>query len=118
MVSAAAFASAYAVALRGAPVVDPDLVRVLPPMGRLLLLFGAGFAGLFLVLAASVVILQTAVFPRWLAWLGVVAAIALLFDVIYLNILPFWLWVFIASIVMLARRQKTATEETATTAAA
>jgi hypothetical protein len=119
MVSAAAFASvAYAVALRDAPVVDPDLVRVLPPMGRLLLLFGAGFAGLLLVLAASVVILQTAVFPRWLAWLGLATAIALLFDVIYLNILPFWVWVFIASIVMLMRRQKTATQETAGTTAA
>jgi hypothetical protein len=113
MVSAAALASvAYAIALRDAPVSDPDLVRVLPPMGGLLLLLGGGFAGLLLLLAASVVIFRTGVFPRWLAWLGIVAAIALLFDVIYGNILPFWVWVFIASIVMLMRR-----EETATTAA-
>ena len=110
MVSAAALASvAYAIALRDAPVSDPDLVRVLPPMGGLLLLLGAGFAGLLLLLAASAVILRTGVFPRWLAWLGILAAIALLFDVIYLNILPFWVWVFIASIVMLVRRGKTAT---------
>jgi hypothetical protein len=110
MVSAAALASvAYAIALRDAPVSDPDLVRVLPPMGGLLLLLGGGFAGFLLLLAASVVILQTGVFPRWLAWLGILAAIALLFDVLYLNILPFWVWVFIASIVMLVRRGKTAT---------
>jgi hypothetical protein len=38
-----------------------------------------------------------------------VAAIALLFDVLYLNILPFWGWVFIASIVMLVRRREKAT---------
>jgi Domain of unknown function (DUF4386) len=113
MVSAAAFASvAYAVELRDAPVSDPDLVRVLLPMGRLLLLLGGGFAGGLVVLAASVAILRTGVFPRWLAWLGIVAAIALLFAVVYGNILPFWVWVFIASIVMLMRR-----EETATTAA-
>jgi hypothetical protein len=113
MVSAAALASvAYAIELRDAPISDPDLVRVLPPMGGLLLLLGGGFAGLLLLLAASVVIFRTGVFPRWLAWLGIVAAIALLFDVIYGNILPFWVWVFIASIVMLMRR-----EETATTAA-
>jgi hypothetical protein len=119
MVSAALFASvAYVVALRGAPVTDPDLVRVLPPLGRLVLLLPGGFAGLLLLLAASVVILQTGVLPRWLAWLGIVAAIALLLDVIYLNILPFWLWVFIASIVMLTRRAKMATKETATAAAA
>jgi hypothetical protein len=81
-------------------------VRVLPPMGRLLLLLGAGFAGLLLLLAASVVILRTAVLPKWLGWLGIVAAIALLFDLIYLNILPFWVWVFIASIVMLMQREE------------
>ena len=110
MVSAATFASvAYAIELRDAPVSDPELVRVLLPMGGLLLLLGAGFAGLLLLLAASAAIFRTGVFPRWLAWLGIVAAIALLFDVIYLNILPFWVWVFIASIVMLVRREEMAT---------
>jgi hypothetical protein len=109
MVSAAVTAAvAYAVELRDAPVTDPDLVRVLPTTGRLLLLLGAGFAGLLLVLAASVVILRTGVFPRWLAWLGIVAATVLLFDVVYRNILPFWLWVFIVSSVMLMRRETTA----------
>jgi hypothetical protein len=113
MVSAAALASvAYAIELRDAPISDPDLVRVLPPMGGLLLLLGGGFAGLLLVLGASVAIFQTGVFPRWLAWLGIVAAIVLLFDVIYLNIFPFWVWVFIASIVMLMRREETAATAT------
>ena len=105
MVSAAAFAAvANAISLRHAPVGDIDLVRVLPPMGRLLLLLGGGFAGALVLLAAAVVILGTGVFPRWLAWLGIVAAIALLVDVLYRNILPFWGWVLIASVVMLVRR--------------
>jgi hypothetical protein len=106
MVAAAAFASvAYAVKLRHAPVSDVDLVRVLPPMGRLLLLLGGGFAGILVLLAASVVILRTGVFARWLGGLGIVAAIVLLFDVTYLNIFPFWTWVFIASVVMLMRHR-------------
>jgi hypothetical protein len=110
MVSAVTFAAvAYAVGFRDAPVSDPDLVRVLLPMGLLILLLGGGFSGLLVILSASVVIFRTGVYPRWLAWLGIVAAIALLFDVIYLNILPFWVWVFIASIVMLMRREETAT---------
>jgi hypothetical protein len=110
MVSAVTFASVpYAIELRDAPISDPDLVRVLLPMGLLLLLLGGGFAGLLVVLAASVAIFRTGVFPRWLAWLGIVAAIALLFDLIYLNILPFWVWVFIASVVMLMRQKETAT---------
>jgi uncharacterized membrane protein SirB2 len=99
---------AYAIRWRGAPVSDADLVRVLPPLGRLLLLLGGGFAGVILLLAASVVILRTGVFGRWLGWLGIAAAIVLLFDVVYLDISPFWVWVGIASIVMLARRGETA----------
>jgi hypothetical protein len=111
--SAAAFAAvAYAVGLRDAPVSDPDLVRVLPEMAWMILLLGGGFAGLFLVLMASVVIFQTRVLSRWLAWLGFVVAIVLLFDVIYVNIVPFLVWVLAASIVLLMRR-----EETTTTAA-
>jgi len=55
---------------------------------------------------------QASVFPRWLAWLGIVVAIVLFFDVIYVNIVPLLVWVLAASIVLLMRR-----EETATTAA-
>jgi hypothetical protein len=106
MTSAAGYAAvAFAIELRDALVSDPDVVRVLPAMAGLLLLLGGGFAGILLLLAASVVIYQTGVLPRWLAWLGIVAAIALLFDVIYLNILPFWAWVFVASVVLLMRRE-------------
>jgi hypothetical protein len=113
MVSAAAFAAvAYAVELRGATVSDPDFVKVLPQMAWMILLLGAGFAGLLLVLTTSILSLRTGVLPRWLAWLGIVVAIALLFDVIYISIGPFLLWVLLASIVLLLRR-----EEPATTAA-
>jgi hypothetical protein len=105
MVSAATFASvAYATGVRSAPVTSPDLVRVLPPMGRLILLLGGGFSGLLLLLATAALILRTAVYPKWLGWLAIVAAIVLLFDLVYLTIFPFWGWVFIASVVMLIRR--------------
>ena len=110
MASAVAFAAvAYAVGLRGATVSDPDCVRVLPQMAWMILLLGAGFAGLLLVLTASILSLQTGVLPRWLAWLGVVVAIVLLFDVIYVNIVPLLIWVLAASIVLLMRRQETST---------
>ena len=110
MVSAAAYASvAFAVELSDAPVSDPDLVRVLPSLGGLLLLVGGGFAGSLLLVAASAAILRTGVLPRWLAWLGIVGAIVLLFDLAYLNIFPLWVWVFIASVVMLKRREPSAT---------
>ncbi|HET6937749.1 MAG TPA: hypothetical protein VFI19_04060, partial [Nocardioides sp.] len=105
MGSAAAYAAVpYSVAWRDAPVTDTDLVRVLPPLGRLALLLGGGFSGIVLIVAAAAVILKTGVFPRWLAWLGIALSIVLLFDVVYVTIWPFWLWVLIASFVMLARR--------------
>jgi hypothetical protein len=117
MVSAVEFSAvAYAVELRNAPVSNPDFVRVLPPMGRLLLLLGGGFTGILLLLATAAAILQTGILPRWLAWLGILAAVVLLFDVIYLTIFPLWGWVLIASVVMLARQEKNATEKAATIA--
>jgi Domain of unknown function (DUF4386) len=110
MASAVAFAAvAYAVAFRDATVSDPDFVKVLPQMAWMILLLGAGFAGLLLVLTASIVSLRTGVLPRWLAWLGIVMAILLLFDVLYVNIVPLLVWVLAASIVLLMRRGETAT---------
>jgi hypothetical protein len=107
MVSAVGFSAvAYAVELRDAPITDPDLVRALPAAGGWLLLLGGGFAGLLVLLAVAGASLRTGVYPRWLGWLGIVAAIALLFDIVYLNILPFWVWVFIAAIVMLRQPEE------------
>jgi hypothetical protein len=109
-VSAATLAAvAYAVRFSDAPVSDPDLVRVLPQLGSLLLLLGGGFAGILLVLATSALIIRTRVLPRWLAWLGIPVAIALVVDVTYMNILPFVGWVLVASIALLLRQEETAT---------
>ena len=109
-VSAVALAAvAYSVGLAGAPVSDPDLVRILPQLGSLLLLLGGGFAGILLVLATSMLILRTRVLQRWLAWFGILVAIALVFDVTYVNILPLVAWVLFTSITLLMRQDETAT---------
>jgi len=109
-VSAATLAAvAYAVEFSGAPVSDPDIVRVLPQLGSLLLLLGGGFAGIFVLLATSALIFRTRVLPRWLAWLGILVAPGLLVDVTYMNILPFVGWVLVASIALLMRQGETAT---------
>jgi Domain of unknown function (DUF4386) len=108
--SAVALASvAYAVEFSDAPVSNPDLVRVLPSLGALLLLLGGGFAGILLLLATSTLIFRTGVLPRWLAWFGILVAIALIFDVTYGNIVPLLAWVVGASIVLLRRQDETAT---------
>jgi hypothetical protein len=110
-ISAATLASvAYAVEFSDAPITNPDVVRVPLQLGSFVLLLGGGFAGILLVLTTSVLAFRTGVLPRWLAWLGIPVAIALLVDVGYMNILPFVGWVLVASIVLLRRREETATD--------
>jgi formate/nitrite transporter FocA (FNT family) len=59
MASGVTFAAvAYAVGLRDATVSDLDFVKVLPQMAWMILLLGAGFAGLLLVLTASILSMQ------------------------------------------------------------
>jgi hypothetical protein len=109
-VSAATLASvAYAIEFSDARVTNPDLVTALPSLGGLLLLLGGGFAGILLLAATSILIFRTGVLPRWLAWLGIIVAAALVVDVTYVNILPLVGWVGVASIVLLKRREATAT---------
>jgi hypothetical protein len=109
-VSATSLAAvAYAVEFADASLSDPDLVRVLPQVGSLLLLLGGGFVGILVVLATSILTFRTSVLPRWLAWLGIPVAIALVVDVTYMNILPFVAWVLVASIALLMRQDETAT---------
>lgn len=101
-------AVAGAVEFRDAPITEPDLVRTLPQMGYAMMLLGGGFAALVLVLTTSIISLQTAVFPQWLAWLGIVAAIVLLFAVIFLPMIALLVWVLAVSIVLLMQRDETA----------
>ena len=58
-----------------------------------------------MLLATSVLIFRTGALPRWLAWFGIVVAIALVFDVTYMNIVPLLAWVVGASIVLLRRHE-------------
>jgi hypothetical protein len=109
-VSAATIASvAYAIEFADVRITNPDLVTVLPSLGGLLLLLGGGFAGILSLVATSILIFRTGVLPRWLAWLGIVVAASLVVDVTYVNILPFVGWVGVASVVLLRRREETAT---------
>lgn len=109
-VSAAALASvAYAVEFSDGRVSNPDLVTVLPSLGGLLLLLGGGFAGILLLAATSILIFRTGVLPRWLGWFGIIVAVSLVFDVVYVNIVPLLAWVVGASIVLLIRQHETAT---------
>jgi hypothetical protein len=77
-----------------------DIARYLPSVGfGAILLFGA-FGAIALIDAASVVIMRTGILPKWLAWLGFVAAVVLLFAVVFLPMVALPIWVLATSIVL------------------
>jgi hypothetical protein len=84
----------------GTPLSNADVARFLPSLGfGMILLFGM-FGAIALIDAVSIVILRTGVMPRWLAWLGFVCAIALLFGVVFLPMIALPIWLIATSVVL------------------
>jgi hypothetical protein len=83
--------------------INPELMRVLPDLGYPLLLLGGMFAAIAMIDAASVLIVRTAVLPKWIGWYGFVAAVGLLFSAFFIPVILFVLWVLFVSIALLRR---------------
>jgi hypothetical protein len=91
--------------------VDPQIARLLFDQGNLTL---ANLWVMFAPLAASagLVALRTAMLPRWLAWLGIVTAVALIAvravwadtDVWYIPFGFYYLWLAATSVVLVRQR--------------
>jgi hypothetical protein len=84
----------------GEPLSNADLGRFLPQVGDVAILLFAMFRAIALIDAASIVILRTGILPRWLAWLGFVCAIVLLFGVVFIPMIAFPIWLLAVSIVL------------------
>jgi hypothetical protein len=84
--------------------IDPSLMRIIPQLGFGLLLIFGGIAAATCIAAASWAILRTAALPAWLGWLGLLAAIALLFAVIFLPLIALPIWVLAASVALWMQR--------------
>jgi hypothetical protein len=88
-----------------------DLGRFLPSVGfGSILLFGM-FGAIALIDATSVVIMRTGVLPRWLAWLGFICGVVLLFGVIFLPVIALPVWLIAASVVLFRQPDLTAGSE-------
>src|SRR5436190_20288148 len=91
LVWAGAFALAAVpagISFGGEPAVsNADVARFLPQMGFGSILLGGMFGASALIAATSIVTLRTGVLPRWLAYLGLVCSIALLFGVFFVPML-------------------------------
>jgi hypothetical protein len=92
-----------------------DVGRYLPSAGfGAILLFGM-FGAIALIDATSVVIWRTGVLPRWLAWLGFICGVVLLFGVIFLPMIALPVWLIAASIALYRRSEGGTTGATAGT---
>jgi len=76
-----------------------DIARFVPSIGfGAILLFGA-FGAIALIDATSIVAMRSGSLPNWFAWLGFVAAVVLLFAVIFLPMIALPIWLLAASYV-------------------
>jgi hypothetical protein len=102
MVAAACFASiAGDITFGNEKFVSVDGARFIPELGYPILLIGGAFAAIAMIDMASVLIVRTGMFPKWIGWFGFFAAIALLFAVIFIPMLALLLWVLFVSVAML-----------------
>jgi hypothetical protein len=93
--------------------VDPGNVNFQFDLSTHEMVTGAGF-GLFifhlvlagaLVAATSVVSIRTTVFPKWLGWVGMLLALALVFPLVsFFALWAFWAWVVVIVILLLMGR--------------
>ena len=72
----------------------------IPHQGYSALIFGL-LAAALAVASASLAIMRTEVYPRWLAWLGFAVALLLLFGLLFLPMLALLVWVLAVSVVLL-----------------
>jgi hypothetical protein len=89
----------------GEPAVsNADVARFLPQMGFGAILVGGMFGAIALIDAASIVAIRTGVLPRWLAYLGFVCTVALLFGVLFLPMIALPIWLIAAGVALLRGR--------------
>src|SRR6476469_2357775 len=77
-----------------------DVARFLPAAGFVAILIFGAFGAIALIDATAIVTMRTGVLPRWLALLGFVATVALLFGVVFLPMIALPIWLIAASVVL------------------
>jgi hypothetical protein len=92
----------------GAPLSNADVARFFPSLGFGSILIFSMFGAIALIDATSVVIMRTGVLPRWLAWLGFVCGVALLFGVAFLPVIALPIWLIASGIALIRHPAGTA----------
>jgi hypothetical protein len=85
----------------GSPLSNADVARFFPSLGFGSILIFSMFGAIALIDATSVVIMRTGVLPRWLAWLGFVCGVTLLFGVAFLPVIALPIWLIASGIALI-----------------
>jgi hypothetical protein len=83
--------------------VGADTIVIADSIGYGAILIGAMLSAAVMIFAVSAVTLRTGALPKWSAWVGILAAIALLFAAIWIPQVALLIWTLCVSIAMLAR---------------
>jgi hypothetical protein len=102
LVAAATFGSISFTYEEGDFELDPNTARLVGSIGYGAFVGSMWMAGL-VVLATSLVAFRTRVLPAWLAWLGILVTIALVFAFAFFPVFALLVWVAVVSVVLLAR---------------
>jgi hypothetical protein len=102
LVAAATFGSISFTYEEGDFVLDPNTARLVGSVGYGVFVGSMWMAGL-VVLATSLVALRTRLLPVWLAWLGLVVTLALVFAFAFVPVFALLAWAAVVSVVLLAR---------------
>ena len=84
---------------------DPNSYRLVEDVGYVIWFSGTTIA-LIVIVATSVLGLRAGAVPKWLAWLGFVAAATLLVSIFFLPFFVLLGWVLVVSIVFLVRPER------------
>jgi hypothetical protein len=82
---------------------DGDVVTTVQQLAYGVILVGAMLSAAAAMVATSVLTIRTGVLPRWTAWVGLVAAVVLLFAFVWLPQIALLVWVLGVSIAMMRR---------------
>ena len=82
---------------------NADAARYIPQFGYGIVLVGAMFSAIVMILSTSIIALRTGVLPAWFGWFGVVVSIVLLFGAAFFPALALPIWALVAGILLLRR---------------
>ena len=80
-----------------------DTIQFADSLGYGAILVGAMLAAAVMIFTISIITLRTGALPKWSAYVGILAAIALLFAVIWIPQIALLIWTLCISIAMLVR---------------